>query len=303
MALIIQGVAYGTKDKAAMVAYTDKAQGYTLIYINPYSGDVLHKKVFSKDFFRFILNGHYYLWLPPKIGQPVVAIAVLVFVLLLLTGMILWWPRNLKKANVNKSFKIKWNASFKRVNYDLHNVFGFYVLLIAFVIAATGLVWGFQWFARTVYWTASAGGKLPTFKRPVSDTTARYAITDMPPEDKIMQLLQKEGPMDKGSFQIQFPMKRSDPYSLMSNPDEGVYYRRTFRFFDRNTLQELQGGGVYGKTFAGSSGADKLNRMNYDIHTGAVLGLAGKILAFFASLICASLPVTGFLVWWGKRKK
>ncbi len=43
--------------------------------------------------------------------------------------------------------------------------------------------------------------------------------------------------------------------------------------------------------------------MNYDIHTGAILSLPGKILAFCASLICASLPITGFLLWWGRRKK
>jgi uncharacterized iron-regulated membrane protein len=30
--------------------------------------------------------------------------------------------------------------------------------------------------------------------------------------------------------------------------------------------------------------------------------MPGKILAFFISLICASLPVTGFLVWWNKKK-
>ncbi|WP_242499314.1 PepSY domain-containing protein [Flavobacterium sp. 140616W15] len=42
--------------------------------------------------------------------------------------------------------------------------------------------------------------------------------------------------------------------------------------------------------------------MNYDIHVGAVLGITGKILAFFASLISASLPITGFLIWWGKQK-
>ncbi len=49
--------------------------------------------------------------------------------------------------------------------------------------------------------------------------------------------------------------------------------------------------------------ADKIARMNYDIHVGAVLGLAGKILAFSASLIAASLPVTGFYIWWGKKHK
>jgi uncharacterized iron-regulated membrane protein len=31
--------------------------------------------------------------------------------------------------------------------------------------------------------------------------------------------------------------------------------------------------------------------------------LPGKILAFCLSAIVASLPVTGFLIWWGRRKK
>ena len=48
---------------------------------------------------------------------------------------------------------------------------------------------------------------------------------------------------------------------------------------------------------------ERLVEMNYDIHVGAIGGLTGKIIAFIASLVCASLPVTGFLVWWGKRKK
>jgi len=43
--------------------------------------------------------------------------------------------------------------------------------------------------------------------------------------------------------------------------------------------------------------------MNYDIHVGAILGLPGKIMAFCASLIAASLPVTGVYIWWGRRHK
>ncbi len=36
---------------------------------------------------------------------------------------------------------------------------------------------------------------------------------------------------------------------------------------------------------------------------GQILGIPGKILAFCVSLICASLPITGFLIWKGRRKK
>jgi uncharacterized iron-regulated membrane protein len=43
--------------------------------------------------------------------------------------------------------------------------------------------------------------------------------------------------------------------------------------------------------------------MNYDIHVGAIGGITGKVIAFLASLMAASMPVTGFMIWWGRRKK
>lgn len=61
-----------------------------------------------------------------KIGQPIVAYAILKFVIMLITGLILWWPKRWNKTNIKKSITIKRKASFKRVTYDLHNVFGFY---------------------------------------------------------------------------------------------------------------------------------------------------------------------------------
>jgi len=69
-------------------------------------------------------------------------------------------------------------------------------------------------------------------------------------------------------------------------------------FFDNYTAKLLQ----YLPDSKKSAGL-KLNDLNYDIHVGQVLGLTGKIIAFLASLICATLPVTGFIVWMGKRKK
>lgn len=57
------------------------------------------------------------------------------------------------------------------------------------------------------------------------------------------------------------------------------------------------------RTFSDMGSGERINAMNYDIHVGAVLGIPGKILAFLASLIAASLPVTGFYIWWGRRNK
>jgi uncharacterized iron-regulated membrane protein len=84
---------------------------------------------------------------------------------------------------------------------------------------------------------------------------------------------------------------------LLYNGKE-IYYDRDDLQFDQYTGQLLN------ITHAArKSRGQQLLEMNYDIHVGAIGGLPGKIIAFIISLICASLPVTGFYIWWEKRKK
>lgn len=301
----IYDVTYFGKNKSAVVAYNHPEHEYTMIYMNPYDGTILKQDHLKYDFFRIVLMGHFYLWLPPDIGQPVVATAILIFVFLLITGMVMWWPKNLKKANFDKSFKIKWNGTFKRVNYDMHNVLGFYFLTIALILALTGLVWGFQWFSKTYYWTLTGGKSIPEWKTIESDTT-QISATNMQAQhiDIVWQKMLKEYEGQEGNVGIQFPRGDKGTITFNFNGRPGTYYKREAKSFDQYTLKELPPSSeLYGKKFDEYTLGQKIYKMNYDIHVGAVLGLPGKILAFFASLVCASLPVTGFIIWWGKRKK
>lgn len=292
------GVQYGTPEEAAAVTYTKKGQGFTYLYINPYSGVVIREKILNRDFFRIVLAGHYYLWLPPKIGQPVVCITVLIFVFLLVSGLVMWWPKKWNRANRKKSFAISWKARFKRLNYDLHNVLGFYVLLFALIIAVTGLVFGFTWFKKSYYYVVTGGKQLTVKKKPLSDTT--FSLVTKDPDSTInkvwKQLMQEYQPV-AGVLQISLPVTGTDPIAVTYNPERKTYYKRVFRYFDRYTGMELATPPLL------HSAGDKIYRMNYDLHVGAAFGMTGKIIAFTASLFCASLPVTGFMIWWGRRKK
>ncbi|WP_315817284.1 PepSY-associated TM helix domain-containing protein [Paraflavitalea speifideaquila] len=159
--------------KAIYLSLGEGRSGNTILRVNPYSGQVISLKEQKKgetDFFRFILNGHRFLWLPYKIGRPIVNYGTLIFVIILITGLVLWWPKKWTKATRQQSFSVKWKATFKRVNYDLHNVFGFYSLLFLTAIALTGMVYGIQWYSRGLYWVTSGGQTLPEFERPVSDS-------------------------------------------------------------------------------------------------------------------------------------
>lgn len=50
---------------------------------------------------------------------------------------------------------------------------------------------------------------------------------------------------------------------------------------------------------AAKSPGKKPGDLNYDLHTGQLLGLGSKIVAFLTSLISVSLPIAGTLLWWG----
>jgi uncharacterized iron-regulated membrane protein len=294
----IHAVLYAKPGKAAQVIfYNIDPEYYYLVYLNPFSGEVLKVKDAQAGFFPFILDGHFYLWLPAEIGQPIVATASLVFLVMLISGLFLWWPRN-KKATKQR-FSIRWNARWRRKNYDLHNVLGFYATWIAIILAATGLVWGFEWFAQG-YYKLAGGQKSLLYVEPKSDSTLVYE-SDVPAIDRLFALMRSENPTAE-VLEVHIPETASSAIEISINPDDETYWQADYRYFDQYTLKELSVDHIYGKS-ANASVADNLMRMNYDIHTGAVIGLSGKTLAFFASLIVASLPVTGFYIWWGRKQK
>jgi uncharacterized iron-regulated membrane protein len=293
----IHSVQYGKPGDAAVVVFYGEDY-YYVAWVNPYSGQVLQVKNMDRDFFRIVLMGHYYLWLPPAIGQPVVIVSTVVFVVMMITGLILWWPRN--KAARKQRFSVKWQASFKRKNYDLHNVLGFYMTWVVIFMAITGLIFGWQWFASSVYKVAG-GEKSLTFVEALSDTTGITQTAPLSNVDRLWLQMQKEH-ADAATIDVHFPETKSSSIEIAANTDAGTYYKTDYRFFDQHTLKELPVNHIYGR-YKELKAADKLLRMNYDIHIGAIAGLPGKVIAFFASLIAASLPVTGFLIWWGRKKK
>lgn len=296
----LHSVTYEGGKKAIQASfYNADPEYYYIVFINPYSGEVLKVKNMDRDFFRVVIMGHYYLWLPPTIGQPIVASATLIFFIMLVTGIILWWPRN--NAARKQRFSIKWSAKWRRVNYDLHNILGFYVTWVIIFIVITGLVWGFQWFSKSMYYTLSGGKNLLLYEETFSAPKPVALSSSQPAVDKIWQIMKKEH-TNAQLIEVHYPENDSASIEAVANPDAATYWKSDYRYFDQYTLKEIPVRHIYSR-FKDAKLADKVLRMNYDVHVGAILGFPGKVMAFFASLIAASLPVTGVIIWWGKKKK
>lgn len=135
-------------------------------------------------------------------------------------------------------------------------------------------------------------------------TTSRDG--DCPPTVSVTVDLPYRYPLknDGSSLRLDIPQKSDGTYTVAYNPDGDLAYGHVeYHFYDRYSLQPLDGGGLYGKRQAELSWGERLYRMNYDIHSGSVGGIVGRYIAFTISIIIAILPITGIYLWTRNRKK
>lgn len=273
------------------LTYFGEQVHYFRVFMNPYSGEVLKIENSKYEFFNLVVWLHWSLWLNQKIGQPIVGTAVLVFVAMLFTGLALWWPRH--RAALRARLRVSWQAKWKRLNWDLHAVLGFYALIPALIIALTGLVWAFDWFDKSVYFVVTGGNKHAEKVTVVSDSTRAGSGT---PLEIIHSRFVERYPSFRTLY-LSLPEDKSGTVSLYAQFSDTRHFPYVWQQVDRYSGEILST-----ETFEGLDRGEKLRSMNYDLHVGSILGLPGKIIAFFASLICSILPVTGFLIWRGKKR-
>lgn len=158
----------------------------------------------------------------------------------------------------------------------------------------------FNWFYFIAY-KATGGDKAPQFIIPESN--AKYIRNEegIVPYDQLIPILYETQPKAK-NFELHYPENDTTSILVEVSNSKGLYYNMDYRFFDQNTLEQIETTSIYGK-YKDAHFADKVIRMNYDIHIGAIGGFVGKLIAFLVSLICATMPVSGVLLWYGRRKK
>lgn len=287
---------YGKERPAGVLANMGK-EGFEYVFLNPYTGNITYHEKPQTNFFIIVEYIHLYLLLPPAIGKWIVGVSVILFMLIMVTGLILWWPK--RKTDRKRSFTIKWNGRWRRVNYDLHNVLGFYATAIAMILAISGLAIAFEPVSKAIYNTANLGkiDYQTEVTEPKSDSLKKAGVADEPVINIAFAHARQQSP-EAEMFLIHNDPAVSGAIGVGAYPKSMHYAGASGYEFDKYNGKLLKAYPYHKK-----SPGLKLNEMNYDIHVGQIFGLTTKIIAFSASLICASLPVTGLIIWLGKRKK
>ncbi|HEU4470866.1 MAG TPA: PepSY-associated TM helix domain-containing protein [Flavisolibacter sp.] len=274
---------------AAFVFHTKKELA---ISVDPYSGKIIGHRDLNKDFMSVVLDIHLHL-LMGKTGAEIVRWNVLIFFILCISGLIVWWPK--QKRFLKQALTIKWKTkNRKRLNWDLHSVLGFYALFVLLIISLTGIFWVFD----TAKSLVSAATGSPVWKAPKLQS--------------VPGTLKKENPLDSaynyaslqhpGASQVflTVPPDSLAPIRILFRYPYAIVRKQTTLWFDQYNLVNL-----HTDSYKQYTRYEYVSRSIYDFHTGRIraLGIGSKIIYFLASLFAASLPVTGFLIWWGRRKK
>ncbi|MEX1137598.1 MAG: PepSY-associated TM helix domain-containing protein [Balneolales bacterium] len=277
--------------------YFGSIEDYRTLYINPYTGKTLGIIDEEKDFFQIVKGLHWSLLLATPIGQPVVVWSTVIFIILLVSGLILWWPEKWNKSKRKKSFKIKWKGRWRRLNYDLHSVLGFYFLVLTLIIAFTGLYWAFPTAKKTLYFLGTGEFSLPPAQTEQVQSKPPVEIESHSIMEVVYEEVWTEFP-DAYSISLIPPASDTGPIHAVIRGDGSTYYERSDLSFDQYSGELLQQ-----DRYEEKNAGEKIMAMNYDIHVGAIGGLPGKIIAFLASMISASLPITGFILWLDRSRR
>lgn len=266
-----------------------------LVSINPYTGQIQGAAPIKKRFFEIVLQMHRFLLLG-KVGKAITGVSCIIFVLLLGSGLYLWWPKKCK--HLKKRLVIKWKSPWARRLWDMHSVLGFYALTILLTIALSGLVWSYKWYDNLVHYLANGGSKpnmevLGKGSEFLDDTSTSSPFSLQKITNQAAILFPFEG-----DTRILFPAKAQGVYKVRKMPTvNSVPNKRSTLFFD-GTSGSVLNVVPYEKLTNG----EKVRRMLFPIHTGAIGGWPTKLLALLACLVGASLPITGVLFWLKQQK-
>ena len=258
-------------------------------YINPYTAELL-PMIKGQDFFKFIENIHRRLAMG-KIGQQIVGASTLMLLILMFSGVYIYWKK-LKQSFV-KSMTFSFKSKKRPFLASLHSSIGMWVIPIYLVSSITGLYWSYDWFNKGLY--NIAGVEKPVrMKRGMNKNKDKQ-------ETSFKEIQQIINP-------FQHNVVEYENANLRFNSRKGIY---TITYLDSDSIHDRARNSIKidtknervldQKIFSDQPLKEKLLKSNYALHTGDYFGIIGKIVMFIGACCMVLFFVTGVLMYM-KRK-
>lgn len=313
------------------------------VFVDQYTGEIKGKSG-RTGFFMMMFRLHR--WLLDSMnpgnegifwGKMIVGVSTLLFVFVLISGIVSWWPRT--RRALKNSLKISTTKGWRRFWYDLHVAGGMYALVFLLVMALTGLTWSFPWY-RTAFYTVfgvemkqnqnaahtQGGAGQNTIHRETAHVREKKENSKgegngrrKGEDERNGHLERNERPERNGQEQefkgslytnwqkvyeqlsLQNPEYKqiSISLSLGSGATASVSFNRfgNQRASDRYYFNPRSGEITETNLYQHQDKSNKIRGWIYSVHVGNWGGMLTRILAFIAALIGTALPLTGYYLW------
>lgn len=276
------------------------------VCVDQYTGEIKGRSE-RPAFFAFMFRLHRWLLDSMKPGETVfwgktvVGVSTIAFVIVLISGLSIWWKNSLKvmknrlEISVSKGWRPFW--------YSLHIAGGAYACIFLLAMALTGLTWSFGWYRTGFYKLFGAGTSVSRAAAhgdrsgSVRHGGSSGSTGHRSPAGKAV-----EG-VSTASWQAVYMelAGRNPGYRSITVSDgtatvsSGSLGNR--RASDRYTFDRVTGEITGSSLYRDSDRNSRIRGWIYSVHVGSWGGIVTRILAFLSALVGASLPLTGYYIW------
>lgn len=283
-------------------------------FIDPYTGEVTGIDD-GQGFFMQMERLHRWLLDQYKrdgsfaLGKAIVGYATLVLIIIIISGIVIWFPRN--KKMLKARLKIKTKRGWFPFFYDLHVAGGFYATLLLLVLSLTGLTWSFGWYRNAFYnvFGVSTNQTQTHSPTPATQKTASEGKGSSSPSGTS----ERRGKPEKKTDYTQWAevltdlQNRYTDFNSITIQDGSATvstakYGNT-RGSDRYTFNSSTGEITEVQLYKDLPKSGKIRGWIYAVHVGSWGGLTTRILSCIVSLLGGIFAITGYYFWIRKKMR
>jgi len=280
-----------------------------LVSLNPYTGDVLDRVPADREPMMVVRRLHSLAYFGP-VANGIVEIVAGFAVILVVTGLTLWWPRSKGQSGValrgSPRSRVWWR--------DLHALIGLLAGAGLLFLAVTGLPWSIWWGQQLRTWSNEAGLGQPRVlwaDKAVSGVPMRevlpsagWAMQDAPVPvsrpavgvaigpDEAVRILRDLG-MPRG-FELSLPVGETGVYAAAAYPRDVARQRMI-------SLDQYSGRPLVDVRFQDLGWVARLVQYGIGIHKGEHWGRLNQLAMLVFCLATILLSVTAAAMWWKRR--
>lgn len=304
-------------DRTAVVFLTPHEGDPFRVYVDPVSGQALGSFVYESTLIGFADRLHGSLMLGDK-GDLIVELASCWAIVMIITGLYLWWPRTSNKLFGVFIPRLRKGRLLWR---DLHAVTGVWVSLLLLFLIITGLPWATSWGSTLERLMSNAGIGYPASyrahishiatasipPRTLAETTpgipwtlehapaphSAHASTTPIDVGQATRIFAREGLTT--AYRLVYPKDAHDVFTAYTYPDKPEGQRNIH-------LDQYSGAVLNDVSFSDYGVGAKAVEWGVQLHMGNYFGVPNQILMLFAALGGAALSITGPVMWLKRRK-